>query len=76
MLSHKNFIAQILSSRVTLADLVITPKDVHISYLPLAHVFERVVSNILLAAGGTIGFYFSFLSLFNDIAVCEFFSSF
>jgi long-chain acyl-CoA synthetase len=69
MLAHKCFVSQILSSRVTLADLVITPKDIHISYLPLAHVFERVVSNILLAAGGSIGFYFSYLSLFNDIAV-------
>lgn len=72
MLTHKNFVSQILSSRLTLGNLVITPNDVHISYLPLAHVFERVVSNILLAAGGAIGFYFSYLSLFNDIAVLIF----
>lgn len=31
--------------------------DVHLSYLPLAHVFERVVVQALLAFGARIGFY-------------------
>lgn len=35
----------------------ITSEDVHISYLPLAHIFERVVFTALSAAGAKIGFY-------------------
>jgi long-chain acyl-CoA synthetase len=31
--------------------------DVHISYLPLAHIFERVVQATLTYYGGAIGFY-------------------
>ena len=31
--------------------------DVHLSYLPLAHVFERIVSNVWIIAGASIGFY-------------------
>lgn len=69
-LTHKNFISQIASSQELLGDLSLCPKDIHISYLPLAHVFERIVLNSILAYGGAVGFYFSFLSLFNDIVVC------
>jgi long-chain acyl-CoA synthetase len=72
LLSHHNFTSQILSARSILGTHHLTEKDIHISYLPLAHVFERVVGNAILATGGGIGFYFSFLSLFNDIAVCFF----
>ena len=31
--------------------------DVHISYLPLAHIFERVVFTALMAIGASIGYY-------------------
>jgi long-subunit acyl-CoA synthetase (AMP-forming) len=34
-----------------------TPADVHLSYLPLAHVFERVVQSALWFGGSSIGFY-------------------
>ena len=37
--------------------LEMTPADVHLSYLPLAHVFERVVQAALFAGGSSIGFY-------------------
>ncbi len=33
------------------------PQVVHISYLPLAHVYERVVFTLLTSTGATIGFY-------------------
>lgn len=33
------------------------PDDVHISYLPLAHMMERVVVHFMLTEGGSIGFY-------------------
>ena len=29
----------------------------HLSYLPLAHIFETVVMNLMLSLGGAVGFY-------------------
>lgn len=44
--------------------------DVHISYLPLAHIFERVVMTALTTVGAGIGFYQGdTLKLMDDIAV-------
>jgi long-chain acyl-CoA synthetase len=44
--------------------------DVHISYLPLAHIFERVVMTALTTVGASIGFYQGdTLKLMDDIAV-------
>ncbi len=31
--------------------------DIHISYLPLAHMFERIVQAACFAGGASIGFY-------------------
>ena len=55
MLSHKN----VLSTGAALQKLkiTITEKDTHISYLPLAHVFERVVLIVIIARGGSVGFF-------------------
>ena len=33
------------------------PSDVHISYLPLAHVFERVILTNVLTKGASAGFF-------------------
>lgn len=33
------------------------PADVHLSYLPLPHVFERSVTLSLFFGGGSVGFY-------------------
>lgn len=44
--------------------------DVHISYLPLAHIFERIVMTALTTVGAGIGFYQGdTLKLMDDIAV-------
>lgn len=44
--------------------------DVHISYLPLAHIFERIVMTALMTVGASIGFYQGdTLKLMEDIAV-------
>eukprot|EP00964_Phaeocystis_antarctica_P001424 scaffold745_cov54-Phaeocystis_antarctica.AAC.1 len=32
-------------------------QEVHLSYLPLAHIFETVVMNLMLSLGGAVGFY-------------------
>ncbi|RLN87965.1 hypothetical protein BBJ28_00020614, partial [Nothophytophthora sp. Chile5] len=49
--------------------MAIFSSDVHISYLPLAHVFERGVLGVLLAHGSSIGFYQGdLLRLMDDLA--------
>ena len=55
MILHKNIIAD-SSSAVTL-DLGLAKTDVHLSYLPLAHIFERLVQAALFMLGASIGFY-------------------
>lgn len=46
--------------------------DVHISYLPLAHVFERIVSVCMMYLGASVGFYQGdTLKLMDDMAVLK-----
>uniref|UniRef100_A0A8C8DRX6 Long-chain-fatty-acid--CoA ligase n=1 Tax=Oryzias sinensis TaxID=183150 RepID=A0A8C8DRX6_9TELE len=51
MLSHGNIMSN-CSAFVKLTEV-----NVHISYLPLAHMFERVVQGCMLLHGGQIGFF-------------------
>lgn len=37
--------------------IIINENDVHLSYLPLPHVFERVLSLTMMGNGATICFY-------------------
>eukprot|EP01091_Cochliopodium_minus_P000050 TRINITY_DN1006_c0_g1_i1.p1 TRINITY_DN1006_c0_g1~~TRINITY_DN1006_c0_g1_i1.p1 ORF type:complete len:545 (-),score=175.28 TRINITY_DN1006_c0_g1_i1:460-2094(-) len=70
MLSHGNIISMI-SSSVELG-IKLRSDDVHISYLPLAHIFERNVQTVLFMAGGAIGFFQGDIpKLFDDIAVLK-----
>lgn len=55
MLTHFNIISMLAGASA--AGLSVTPNDVHISYLPLAHIFERVVMAAVLCEGGSVGFY-------------------
>ena len=54
MLTHGNMVAV---QRAADFQVEIFPSDVHISYLPLAHVFERVVLLGILAKGASGGFF-------------------
>lgn len=38
------------------AGVNITPTDIHLSYLPLAHIMERVATSLMIVNGGSIGF--------------------
>lgn len=52
--------------------LTLDDKDVHISYLPLAHVFERVMLTGILNNGGSIGFFRGdILLLIEDIQLLQ-----
>jgi long-chain acyl-CoA synthetase len=41
MLSHGNIVAEVAA--VKCSDFKMEARDVHISYLPLAHLFERLI---------------------------------
>ncbi|KAH0478783.1 MAG: hypothetical protein KVP17_001299 [Porospora cf. gigantea B] len=48
----------------------ISADDVHLSYLPLAHVFERVIATMILSIGGSIGLYSGETArIFEDVQV-------
>ncbi|KAG1934576.1 long-chain-fatty-acid--CoA ligase 1b [Pimephales promelas] len=58
MLTHKNIMSNNAGVlRYTQFASPITSKDTHISYLPLAHMFERVVQSGILVHGARIGYF-------------------
>ncbi|GFN86278.1 long-chain-fatty-acid--coa ligase 5 [Plakobranchus ocellatus] len=59
MLSHANLIASISGALKVLdtVGLALSGEDVLISYLPLAHSYERVIEACLLGVGARIGFF-------------------
>jgi len=66
ILTHGNFVAELAG--VTLHGIKIESTDVHISYLPLAHAFERMIMVAILTAGGSAGFFRgNILQLFDDV---------
>jgi long-chain acyl-CoA synthetase len=66
VLSHRNLIANVAGSSVVIK---FYPSDVYISYLPLAHIYERVNQIALLHYGVAIGFYQGDnLKLMDDLA--------
>ncbi|KAJ3411439.1 hypothetical protein HDV05_002174 [Chytridiales sp. JEL 0842] len=68
MLTHANLIATFRSHVDGGASG--QPTDIHISYLPLAHIYERAVVVDMLAAGAQIGFFRGDVALLlDDIAV-------
>jgi long-chain acyl-CoA synthetase len=75
MLTHGNFLAfcactNALASKDRIYKF--GPDDVHISYLPLAHVFERIIHLVFTYNGGSIGFFLGdTLKLMDDIQVLK-----
>ena len=69
MLTHKNLISNAAGYAV---DLELSPSDCHISYLPLAHIYERVTMLVCLFNGAHVGFYRGdVLGLLDDIAALQ-----
>ena len=49
-----------------------TNEDVYISYLPLAHVFDRLGCHTILGQGGSIGFFGGkILEITNDLQILK-----
>ena len=55
MLTHKNIVA--LVSGAVVSGITVYSSDVYISYLPLAHMYEKIITEVLLSHGSAIGFY-------------------
>ncbi|CAE6123939.1 unnamed protein product [Arabidopsis arenosa] len=67
VLTHGNLIANVAGSSVEAEFL---PSDVYISYLPLAHIYERANQIMAVYGGVTVGFYQGdVLKLMDDFAV-------
>ena len=65
VLSHRTCIAAVSTSACTAA---LDPSDTGLSYLPLAHIYGRMVEQALLFAGGSIGFFHgNILELVDDL---------
>jgi len=66
MLTHRNFITVMVSGLEGVIN--VQSADLYLSFLPLAHIFERVVINGLLASGSGIAFYSGdLLKLVDDL---------
>lgn len=67
--THLNMISAIT---VSLDFFVPTFDDVYISFLPLPHLYERIVANIMISVGAAIGFYTGdILLLKEDLQVLQ-----
>uniref|UniRef100_A0A146V8A4 Long-chain-fatty-acid--CoA ligase n=1 Tax=Fundulus heteroclitus TaxID=8078 RepID=A0A146V8A4_FUNHE len=67
MLTHENVVADaaaVVKSFET--SLVPCPQDVTISFLPLAHMFERIVQTVVYGAGAKVGFFQGDIRLLPD----------
>ncbi|XP_060076786.1 long-chain-fatty-acid--CoA ligase 1-like [Ylistrum balloti] len=57
MLSHQNLISNMSAvALIALKGVTVTPQDVHLSYLPMAHVFERGMQIVAFMHGAQVGF--------------------
>jgi long-chain acyl-CoA synthetase len=66
MLSHRNLISNLIAGHTVVP---VTQEDVSLSYLPLSHSFERLVSYVYLAHGVTVIFAESMDTVARDLAI-------
>uniref|UniRef100_A0A452TNH9 Arachidonate--CoA ligase n=1 Tax=Ursus maritimus TaxID=29073 RepID=A0A452TNH9_URSMA len=67
MLTHGNVVADFSGFlKVTESQWAPTCADVHVSYLPLAHMFERMVQSVVYCHGGRVGFFQGDIRLLSD----------
>ncbi|XP_024145518.1 long-chain-fatty-acid--CoA ligase 1a isoform X1 [Oryzias melastigma] len=67
MLTHQNIISNTAAFiKITQVHCMLSFHDIHISYLPLAHMFERVVQGVVLIHGARIGYFQGDIRLLMD----------
>jgi len=70
MLTHGNLLS--VMAAVKASDIKLHESDVHLSYLPLAHIFEKVIFLNLAYVGAKIGFSCGdTLKLKDDMAILK-----
>uniref|UniRef100_A0A1W7RAI0 Long-chain-fatty-acid--CoA ligase n=1 Tax=Hadrurus spadix TaxID=141984 RepID=A0A1W7RAI0_9SCOR len=57
MLTHKNIVCDVNASVYQLGEFAPNSSDVMMSFLPLAHMLERLCEATVYVAGGCVGFY-------------------
>jgi long-chain acyl-CoA synthetase len=57
LLTHRNVMAMMAAVNQRVAKSVATPDDAYLSYLPLAHIFERAIMQCAFSRGTRVGFY-------------------
>jgi long-chain acyl-CoA synthetase len=66
VLTHTNILSNIEAS---LKALHITPEDIYLSYLPMSHIFERMVHHLMLFTGSPVAYSRGFAYVGADIGV-------
>ncbi|NXL47997.1 ACSL5 ligase, partial [Podilymbus podiceps] len=67
MLTHQNVVANAAAFLLSTENTVeCTSSDITISYLPLAHMFERVVQTVVYSCGAKVGFFQGDIKLLTD----------
>ncbi|PSC75938.1 acetyl-synthetase [Micractinium conductrix] len=68
MTTHKNYVAGVAGARNLLkqAGIQFTGDDCVLSYLPLAHSFDRIIEELALCVGGHIGYWRGNVKLLMD----------
>ncbi|KAM5342933.1 hypothetical protein ACJ41O_013899 [Fusarium nematophilum] len=69
LITHKNAVAAISGGRT---NGNCGPKDIHLSYLPLAHIYGRLIDQIALSEGAAVGFFRGdILGLVDDMKILQ-----
>lgn len=69
VITHGNAVAAISAGRT---NRTVGPSDVHMSYLPLAHIYGRLIDQIALSEGAAIGFFRGdILGLVDDMKILQ-----
>ena len=73
LLSNRNFLGAIVNIlKVGREDLEINESDTYISYLPLAHVFDRLGVYAALSVGAAVGFFGGdVFKIMDDLAILK-----
>jgi long-chain acyl-CoA synthetase len=72
MLSNENFISAFSNILKVAGDFPFCSDDVYISYLPLAHVFDRLGVYGVMSIGAQIGFFGGqILKIIDDLQVLQ-----
>lgn len=67
MISHGNMVSSVAA--LVHSEAALNNTDVHLSYLPLPHLYERLIITGIIHAGGAVGFYSGdVLKLKEDLA--------